>query len=221
MLCSHTCDFGSLYSGCKASAPNGYQGKGIPFPKDHLKEMLERSMYEPGLTGAYNEVLIDSGRYMAQLPATLAAFVYGLPGPGNTDSDFVLPSFGTDVWGQVEATNAYVGLLDAFNLTESDVFLLHANENFDRPGATGAVLTDHSRGAREFVRNHPYGEYRQRWAATHPLLSQHPESYHQLAGRAARSERRGAKQRTERGWRRLERSLNLSSYSTCFRSTPQ
>ena len=172
--------------------------------------MLERSL-QPGMP--YNEVLIDSARYVAQLPATLAAIVYGLPGPGNTDSDFVLPSFGTDVWGQVEAANAYVWLLDAFNLTESDVFLLHANENFDRPGATGAVLTDHSRGAREFVRNHPYGEYRQRWAATHPLLSQHPESYHQLAGRAARSERRGAKQRTERGWRRLERSLNLSSYN--------
>ena len=33
------------------------------------------------------------------------------------------------------------------------MFLLHANENFDRPGAPGAVLqlTDHSRGGREFV----------------------------------------------------------------------
>ena len=32
-------------------------------------------------------------------------------------------------------------------------------------------------------------------------------------GRAASDELRGAKQQTERGWRRLERSLNLSSYN--------
>ena len=75
------------------------------------------------------------------------------------------------------------------------------------------MLTDHSRGAREYVRSHPFGEYRQRWAATHPLLSQHPESYHQLAGRAARDKLRGAKRQAEQGWRRLERSLNLTSYN--------
>ena len=54
----------------------------------------------------YNEVLIDTARYVTQLPSSLAAVVYGLPGPSATDSDFVLPSFGADVWGQVEAAHS-------------------------------------------------------------------------------------------------------------------
>ena len=177
VLCSHWADAGTLEAGCETREPGPAMAH-RPYPRRKLRAMLQRSL-QPGMP--YNEVLLDSKRYVAQLPASLAGIIYGLPGPSATDSDFVLPSFGADAWGQVQAANAYVWLLDAFNLTESDVFLLHANENFDRPGATGAVLTDHSRGAREFVRTHPYGEYRQRWAATHPLLSQQPEHFHQLA----------------------------------------
>ena len=38
--------------------------------------MLERSMYEPGLMRAYNEVLLDTKDYVDQLPHSLAAFYY-------------------------------------------------------------------------------------------------------------------------------------------------
>ena len=31
-----------------------FNGTAKPYPADHLKEMMQRSMYEKGLTGAYN-----------------------------------------------------------------------------------------------------------------------------------------------------------------------
>ena len=156
MLCSHTCDFGSLYSGCKASAPNGYQGKGIPFPKGHLKEMLERSMYEPGLTGAYNEVLIDMVDYQKNLPQAVAAFYY----KGNAK--------GMEI---VAAAHAYVTFLDAFNLTAASVPLIKFNANM----SGGQAMQDVSGGARGFLQKHKYSTWRENWDQNHPYLSEHPE----------------------------------------------
>ena len=239
VLCSHWADAGTLEEGCDTSTP-GPATEHKPYPRKKLRWMLKRSM-RPGMP--YNEVLIDTKRYVARLPGSIAAIVCanpdarmqtkasnspsailadtsgltptptdGLPGPGGAESDFVLP-MGGDIWGQVEAANAYVGLLDAYNLSESDVFLLHANENFERFSGEGAVLTDHSRGAREFVRTHPHEEYLKRWRATHHSLATHPELYHQLAGRAQRRELRDAKHKLERKWRRAERTLNLTSHN--------
>jgi hypothetical protein len=58
VLCSHYCDFGSLLDGCNSSASDGFEGRGVPYPAEHLKEMLERSMFDEGQKKAYNEVRI-------------------------------------------------------------------------------------------------------------------------------------------------------------------
>ena len=100
VLCSFYVDFTSWNSGCKTGGLLGIFGpqdwaRDTPYPADQLKDMMEASegiqskrTYpqnrselrkfangQPG-TGWYNEVLIDSPKYEAGLPASVAAIFY-------------------------------------------------------------------------------------------------------------------------------------------------
>ena len=158
VLCSHTCDFGSLNSGCAASAPDGFNGTGRPYPPDHLKDMLQRSMYEPGLTRAYNEVLLDTKDYVDQLPHSLAAFYY---------------KEAADAHSQVSAAHAYVSFLDAYNLTEDSIPLLMFHTTSGGKMEGRHAITDVSGGARLHAAR--YAAMHEKWRKNHPYLDAHPE----------------------------------------------
>ena len=119
---------GTVYH-CRSSAPDGFEGRGEPYPAEHLKEMLERSMFEKGQMGAYNEVLIDMKFYMDNLPHSVAGFFF----QGKSEE-----------WAQVQAMHAYVTFLDAYNLTEDSVPLL----KFRSDMRSGGIMEDVSHDAR-------------------------------------------------------------------------
>jgi hypothetical protein len=156
VLCSHYCDFGSLLDGCKSSAPDGFEGRGEPYPAEHLKEMLERSMFEKGQMGAYNEVLIDMKFYMDNLPHSVAGFFF----QGKSEE-----------WAQVQAMHAYVTFLDAYNLTEDSVPLL----KFRSDMRSGGIMEDVSHDARLFLEKDAYAKSSAKWHSNHPHLAAHPE----------------------------------------------
>ena len=170
VLCSHYCDFGSLNAGCATSAPDGFNNTGKPYPPTYLKDMLQRSMYEAGAMGAYNEVLVDMPEFAANLPHSVAAFYY---------------KAGADGFKQVEAAHAYVAFLDAFNLTEGSVPLLKFNMNASgqmdgdapqvRDVAQSAMMEDVSMGARALLAKHKYAGWSDKWRANHPYIEAHPD----------------------------------------------
>ncbi len=116
-----------------------------PFKPTQLKEMLEHSMTERG--APFNEVLIDSQHYMQNLPESVAAVFY---------------FHDASVYDRILATRAYVGMLDAYNLTESDLKLLKINHNAVPLMNEGTVMADDSANARQFLKHHPFGKYRQK-----------------------------------------------------------
>ena len=156
VLCSHYCDFGSLLDGCNASASDGFEGRGVPYPPEHLKDMLERSMFEEGQKGAYNEVLVDMRWYADNLPQSVAGFFF----TGKSEA-----------WAEVQATQAYVSFLDHYNLTEDSVPLIKFRSNM----SAGGVMVDVSRSARRFLEKNRYAEARAKWYANHQHLEAHPE----------------------------------------------
>jgi hypothetical protein len=162
VLCSSAEDMGSMYKGCKTRATHDT----ISGP-NQLKEMLEASMSGGENANQYNEVLIDSRYFMKHLPGSIAGVIYGLKG--------------MDTYDQVKAVQAYVNLLDTYNLTERDVPLLkiHYKGGLDVQSKTNsAEITDESASAREFLRTHPYEKYRKKWIRRHPYLARHPEQAH-------------------------------------------
>ena len=156
VLCSHYCDFGSLLDGCNASASDGFEGRGVPYPPEHLKDMLERSMFEEGQKSAYNEVLVDMRWYADNLPQSVAGFFF----TGKSEA-----------WAEVQATQAYVSFLDHYNLTEDSVPLIKFRSNM----SAGGVMVDVSRSARRFLEKNRYAEARAKWYANHQHLEHHPE----------------------------------------------
>ena len=169
VLCSHYCDFGSLNAGCQTSAPDGFNGTGKPYPPTYLKDMLQRSMYEAGAMGAYNEVLVDMPEFLSNLPHSVAAFYY---------------KAGADGFKQVEAAHAYVAFLDAFNLTEGSVPLLKFNMNAsgqmdgEAPQVTdvaASMMEDVSLGARALLARHEYAGWSAKWRENHPYIEAHPD----------------------------------------------
>ena len=156
VLCSHFCDFGSLNSGCDASAPDGFNGTAKPYPPDHLKDMLGRSMYADGLKNAYNEVLIDMNEYVNNLPHSVAGFYY---------------KENADAHAQVEAAHAYVAFLDNYNLTEESIPLLKFGADME---SSHAIL-DVSGGARMHAAR--YAAMHDKWRKNHPYLVDHQEAY--------------------------------------------
>ena len=128
----------------------------MPYPPDHLKDMLERSMFEEQAQGAYNEVLVDMKFYADNLPQSVAGFFF----TGKSED-----------WAQVQATQAYVTFLDAYNLTEESVPLIKFRANM----TSGGVMQDVSSSARHFLKKNVYAKSRAKWYGNHPHLSDHPE----------------------------------------------
>ena len=149
VMCSDFTDFGSLINGCSSTVSDGWEGS--TFPEDKLKDMLERSVTDPALEFAYNEVLIDSQQFVKNLPGSVGAFVFGMTGK---------PTQGD----QMQATAAYVNFLDAYNLTETDVPLLQLHHTGPQ------AFSDESAGARKYVEEHPHAY--QTWLKT--LVAEHP-----------------------------------------------
>ena len=80
-MCSHWSDFGSITSGCGRSLSDGW--KGYPYPPEHLKDMLTRSFNMESLRYEYNEVLVDTKKFVQNLPGSVAAFIFGMEIKGN------------------------------------------------------------------------------------------------------------------------------------------
>ena len=104
VLCSYPTDGGTMSGGCKM----GHVGIDR-FNGDDLSQMMSMSMFWSKM--GYNEVLIDSTVYNANLPGSIAAFVFNLKGEGKEDVSYF----------------RYNAFLTHFNLTDADIPLLKAN----------------------------------------------------------------------------------------------
>ena len=118
-----------------------------PFPPEELKNMLVHSYYN-NKNSPMNEVLVDTRYYLDHLPESAAAIFF---------------FHDASTYERVVATRAYVGMLDAYNLTESQFHLLKINHRCVNLMGENDVMTDESAGARHFLATHPYG----RFAAAH------------------------------------------------------
>ena len=163
--CSFVDDVGTMRTGCATGNSTRYRNGVGKFDRHELKKMLERSM-NPELLLGYNEVLIDSTKYMQRLPRSIAAVIFGLKGD--------------DAYGRVQATQTYLSILDEFGLTEKNhIRLIKVSyDKFERMYNTSSEahwdFTDVSEGAREFLDSHPYESHRKEWLKQHPLVEKHP-----------------------------------------------
>jgi len=194
VLCSYYTDFGSYNRGCDvvpekhrrrrwrvpAGDVSGHHnddkdidpGPPNPYNATMLKHMLQISMnnesmhnwtanalYNADNEVNYNEVLIDSRVYTRNLPGSIAAVVFfDDAAESNRTAD-------ANEQARIEATKAYVQLLDKYNLTEADLPLLKLR----RPDPTLAKepqqkveIEDASKGAREYLAKHAQQAYRRR-----------------------------------------------------------
>ena len=194
VLCSYYTDFGSYNRGCDvvpekhrrrrwrvpAGDVSGHHnddkdidpGPPNPYNATMLKHMLQISMnnesmhnwtanalYNADNEVNYNEVLIDSRVYTRNLPGSIAAVVFfDDAADSNRTAD-------ANEQARIEATKAYVQLLDKYNLTETDLPLLKLR----RPDPTLAnepqqkvEIEDASKGAREYLAEHAQQAYRRR-----------------------------------------------------------
>ena len=189
--CSFYEDVGTMDSGCRKKSKKDNTTK---FQRNELEKMLEGSM-SSGMYG-YNEVLVDSKKFMSQLPNSITAVVYGLKG--------------MDTWGQVQATKVYVNILDAFGLTEDDSIRLikisydRFESMYNRSNVNWS-FTDESKGARKFLEGHPYDTARSEWVQKHPYVQEQPERARELLGAAQKEAEVLERQAFERSQqRRLE-----------------
>ena len=131
------------------------------FQEDGLKDMLDISMSDemkgtkPTMEGyctgkmtnrctGYNEALVDSPTFLHNLPASVAAIVYGLHG---TPHPLWCPGESCKL-DEAHAFEVYRGFLDAYNLTAADVPLLKANFDSASEGPlAGVAFTDESTAA--------------------------------------------------------------------------
>ena len=164
--CSFVDDVGTMRTGCATGNSTRYRNGVGKFERHELKKMLERSMNSELLLG-YNEVLIDSTKFMQRLPRSIAAVIFGLKGD--------------DAYGRVQATQTYLSILDEFGLTEKNhIRLIKVSyDKFERMYNTSSEahwdFTDVSEGAREFLDTHPYESHRKEWLKQNPLIEKHPE----------------------------------------------
>ena len=143
----------------------------------------------PNLLLGYNEVLLDSRKFTQRLPRSIAAVIFGMKG--------------MNTWGQVQATQTYVSILDAFGLTEQQhIRLIQVSyDRFERMYNKSARVswnfTDVSRDARAFLSAHPYAEHRRKWLQQHPTIEQSPELAREYL---ARQNLRRSEDSTGRPW---------------------
>ena len=175
--CSFVDDVGTMRTGCHTGNDTRFRNGIGKYDRGELKKMMERSM-NPELLLGYNEVLIDSAKYMQRLPRSIAAVIFGLKGD--------------DSFGRVQATQVYVSILDEFGLSEKNhIRLIQVSyDRFERMFNTTKdanwTFTDVSKGAREFLETHPYAEHRREWLKQHPTIATHPEMAREYLARENR-----------------------------------
>ena len=104
VLCSYPADAGTMTGGCAMGHPDIDR-----FDGDDLSPMMSMSMFWQKL--GYNEVLINSKNFSANLPGSIAAFVFNLKGQGKAGITYF----------------RYQAFLTHFNLKDTDIPLLKAN----------------------------------------------------------------------------------------------
>ena len=104
VLCSYPADGGTMTGGCAMGHPDIDR-----FDGDDLSPMMSMSMFWQKL--GYNEVLINSKDFNANLPGSIAAFVFNLKGQGKEGITYF----------------RYQAFLTHFNLKDTDIPLLKAN----------------------------------------------------------------------------------------------
>ena len=175
--CSFVDDVGTMRTGCHTGNASRYRNGIGKFNRGELKQMMERSM-NPELVLGYNEVLLDSSKFMQRLPRSIAGVIFGLKG--------------MDTFGEVQATQVFVSILDEYGLTEetSHIRLIKVSyDRFERMYNTSNVnwkFTDVSKGAREFLKTHPYEKHRREWLKQHPTIERHPEMAREYLARQNR-----------------------------------
>merc|ERR1711998_14500 len=142
-------DMGSEAGGCKRSAIKQ------PFPRDKLKDMMERSMANPvspaypkSQAALYNEVVINTTHYVQELPYSVLAIAYF------NDSFHDIRYGDTRLADKIVAANTYVQMLDTYHMKETDLPLLQINRE-------DGVIMDVSSGARKFAKTHTVKKYRE------------------------------------------------------------
>ena len=177
--CSFVDDVGTMRTGCNTGNSTRYRNGIGKFDRGELKQMMERSM-NPEMMLGYNEVLVDSTKFMQRLPRSIYGVIFGLKG--------------NDAFGRVQATQVYVSILDEFNLTEQNhIRLIQVTyDRFERmyntTGDANWNFTDVSEGAREFLKTHPYEKHRREWLKQHPTIEKHPEMAREYLARQNRRE---------------------------------
>ena len=163
LLCSYDQDSGTLYNGC-AGEGSGY------FGPENTEGMLLQHMGRGGR--GYNEVVIDSKKFLEGLPKSVAGVVFGLKSGS-----------GGKTFEKIRAVRTYVMMLDRYNLSESDFPLLRANYDVtDFSGEAniqGPAFVDESSKAREYLKKHPFVPALDKWNREHPYLRGHPELTHE------------------------------------------
>jgi len=97
VLCSYPFDSGTMSGGCRSGRP------------ENLSKVIAQSMFWKHM--GYNEILINSTDFKANLPTSVAAFVFNLKGEGKAGITYY----------------RYKAFLSHFNLSDMDVPLLKAN----------------------------------------------------------------------------------------------
>jgi len=168
-MCSFYADFGTFDRGCSRAGLNLKNGEIRPYAPENLKNMLKVS-YNSSLAenAMYNEILIDSKNYVRHLPGSIAAVVWF------ADESSSGMQFSANEQARMEATKAYIGILDTYNLTEAELPLIKIIRP-ERDQLTGkptkkAMVVDKSLDARKYYSEHKLAIYRQHRPHS-PILS--------------------------------------------------
>ena len=108
VMCSFFSDFGTFDRGCSTSGLKDH-GAIRPYPADKLRQMLKVSYNDSQVENSmYNEILIDAKEYIRTLPGSIAAVVWFY-------DEGAMQELANDQ-ARMEATKAYIGILDAYGL---------------------------------------------------------------------------------------------------------
>ena len=139
--------------------------RGDPTSLANWNNWTANALYNSG-SAQYNEVIIDSRVYTRNLPGSIAAVVFF--------DDIATSATQVNEEARLQATKAYVLMLDTYNLTEADLPMV----KITRPDPLLAAepqqkvtIEDVSTGTREYLREHTKQAFRRRRARkTDPKL---------------------------------------------------
>lgn len=153
VMCSFFADFGSFDRGCATAGLKITEGGAIrPYPPEKLRSMLKVSYNQSAVENAmYNEIVVDANKYTRNLPGSIAAVVWFYD-----DSE---AQAAANDQARMEATKAYIGILDAYGLVEAQLPLVKVIRPAARSGGKLFVV-DKSSVARAFYSKARLKKYR-------------------------------------------------------------